>query len=202
MSDPSSSPFGTDSNSNFVVTTPPTPSMSSSGPSKPKARTKSQSRVAKRSKKKIITPPTSPLDIGSPETISSTTGVAPMQQQAQVLAASSVMQDQDFNLSVPGQSDVYTQPLQYIQSNAQSYQSLPPIQGNYMNYPSGQEYTGPGGHQILYEQPPQPVNYSSRIEDVTMGQNPHLQSQQESNGSGIRSQYILATQDSVWRAMR
>ncbi|KAG4444483.1 hypothetical protein IFR05_000074 [Cadophora sp. M221] len=199
LSDPSPSPFGTDSNSNFVVTTPPTPSYANS--SKPKPRTKSQSRVSKRSKKKTITPPTSPLDRGSRETSSSSTGVVPMQQQAQIMPSSNVMQNQDFTLSISGQPNTYDQPMQYMQHSPQPYQPLPPVQGSYMNYPPGQEYTGPGGHQILYEQPQQPVGYSSRIEDVTMGQNPHLV-QQEAAQPGIRSQYILATQNSVWRAMR
>ncbi|KAH6711062.1 copper fist DNA binding domain-containing protein [Leptodontidium sp. MPI-SDFR-AT-0119] len=201
LSDPSPSPFGTDSNSNFVITTSPTPSMSYTSSSKPKARSKSQSGVSKRSKKKTNTPPTSPLDRGSPETTSSSTGAVHLQQEAQIMTSSNVMQDQDFALSISGQPNTYSQPLQYMEHSSQPYQPVPPLQGNYMNYPSGQEYTGPGGHQILYEQPQQPVGYSSRIEDVTIGQNPHLV-QQEAAQPGIRSQYILATQDSVWRAMR
>ena len=210
MSDPSPSPFGTDSSSNFIVTTPPATSMPYASSSKSKPRTKSESRVTKRSKKKTDTSPTSPPSRSSPETSAFLDLPQPpaqsqrqkqIQQQAQVLAPSMV-QDQNYPYSPPVQSSTYNQSMQYMPPDSQTYQSMAPIQSSYMSYPSGQEYTGPGGHQILYEQPQDTVNYSSRIEDVTMGQNPHMQAQQETNQSGIRSQYILATQDSVWRAMR
>jgi hypothetical protein len=179
ISDPSPSPFGTDPNSNFIVTTPPANSTSYTSSSKSKPRTKSQSRVTKRSKKKTDTPPTSPPGRSPEATTFPDLLQAPaqMQQQAQQgaqIMGPSVIQDQTFPYSPPAQSSSYNQSMQYMPPNPQPYQSMAPMQSNYMSYPSGQEYTGPGGHQILYEQPQHVVNYSSRIEDVTIGHNPRL----------------------------
>ncbi|KAH7409283.1 copper fist DNA binding domain-containing protein [Cadophora sp. MPI-SDFR-AT-0126] len=203
MSDPPPSPFGTDSNSNFVVTTPPASSMSHARSSRSKPRTKSQSRVNKRAKKKIDMPPISPPS-SSPKALAcpdlSQTPAQP-QQQARFMNTDTV-QDQVLPYAPSTQSSTYNHSMQFTNPNPQPYQAMAPVQRNYMNYPSSQEYTGPGGHQILYEQPQHTVSYSSRIEDVTVGQDSHLQSQQEPSGSEIRSQYILATWDSLWRAMR
>ncbi|KAL2068824.1 hypothetical protein VTL71DRAFT_15162 [Oculimacula yallundae] len=181
LSDPSAGSFGTDSNSNFVVTTPPTPigSYASMAKPKPKPRTKSQSKVTKRSKKKILTPPTSPLDKSSPGPTTSFATAPSEQSQTQPLTPDTVPEQLD-PLSPSGQGDLYSQSMQYILPNPQQYQSQAPASGGYINYSSG-EYTGPGGHQILYEQPMQPHNYSIRVEDVSMGQNSHLQQRQDTH---------------------
>ncbi|KAK0109733.1 hypothetical protein ONS95_002412 [Cadophora gregata] len=197
LSDTSPSQSETGSDSNIIVTTSSAPTSSS----KSKARIKSQSRVTKRSKKKTDTPPKSPPSRSSPETSASHPERLQLTQKIQQPApimASNMIHDETFSYSPPIQSSTYNQPVEYIPFNFPPYQSISPLQSNYVNCPSSQQYTGPGGHQILYEQPQHEVSPSSRFEDVSMGQDHHFQAQQGTNHTGMRPHYILATRDSAW----
>ncbi|XMA09398.1 hypothetical protein WAI453_002189 [Rhynchosporium graminicola] len=196
LSDASAGTFGMENNSNFVVTTPPMPVGSYASIRRPKPRTKSQSKVTKRSKRKTFTPPASPVDEASSKLASISAVSQPEQPQDEILTDSTRKERLD-PLSPPGQSDVNSQPMQYILPNPHQYQLLGSGQGAYMNYPSG-----PGGHQIIYEEPLQPLNYSRRVEDAYMGRSPNSQSQQDAHPPEYRSQYVMATQEPSWRSMR
>ncbi|CZS89554.1 uncharacterized protein RAG0_00904 [Rhynchosporium agropyri] len=136
LSDASAGTFGMENNSNFVVTTPPMPVGSYASIRRPKPRTKSQSKVTKRSKRKTFTPPASPVDEASSK-LASISAVSQPEQPQDEIPTDSTRKERLDPLSPPGQSDVNSQPMQYILPNPHQYQLLGSGQGAYMNYPSG-----------------------------------------------------------------
>lgn len=203
--------YGSELNSNHIVTTSPMPTPASTSSRQPKKRTKSQSRVTKRSKKKLETPPASPPNRHSPETAGfsiSETSTPQNEPQPQDMPPN-IMEEQ-YILPPPGQlGQPYGHPMPYLLPDPQPYPVMQPMpsmqQGGYMNYLlPRQGYGGPPQIQSPYEYSRHSASHSSKIEDVSMGQNPLVQPQQTSqdpNHPSVRSQYILATQDSVWRTM-
>ncbi|KAF8864881.1 hypothetical protein BDZ45DRAFT_684856 [Acephala macrosclerotiorum] len=95
----------------------------------------------------------------------------------------------------PYETQPVQQPGSYVPSTGQQYPPMQ-IQNEYMQYQGTGYGHGPPPQQ--YQSGPQ--NYSSRIEDVTRRQDDDGGDDGRSEGRlEVRSQYIVATQDSVWR---
>jgi hypothetical protein len=190
--------------STLVVTSPPLASVKA----KSKDRSKSNHRVSKRPKKKKGKPsPTSQ----TPSTSRGSRETSSMLEEAEpnVDPPSFAYQDQIYPGGPEGLT-LGTQPpsfAPYPSPTYQTMQTMPPIQGaqTFGPYQAGQTFNNPDAYQMAYSpQPPQSqagysVGYSSRIEDVARGPSGQ-QENADPNQPQIRSQYIMARQDSVWRA--
>ena len=90
------------------------------------------------------------------------------------------------------------QPGQYLPSMGGPNYAPMQLQNEYMQYqshPPGMQYVyAPPQQQYQYQSGPQ--SYSSRIEDVTG----RPKEGQVDGKTEVRSQYIVAAQDSVWKA--
>lgn len=158
---------------------------------KPKRRPRASSAQRKRSKRRADTPPTSPdLSVVSPL-------IDETPHNRYEVTTPVAMQDPNYILPLPGQnfSTSTHQSLPNIQAQV-PYQSIRPDE--YINCPPSQSYLHSPGPEVSYQRTAYGVDNWSRVEDVTMGQNSggQIQSIQDAE---VRSEYVVATQASVWR---
>ncbi len=189
---------GQSSSAALVVTSPPLASVTA----KSKERKRSSHRVRKNSKsKKGESSPTSPpikRSSREPSTMLEESG-----QNMNLNQPSYAYQDQTYpggpmpGLQQPTFAQYPSPPYQTMQSPMQGPHTLGP-------YQVGQVFNNQNAYQTTYSPQPQTgysVEYSSRIEDIARGPN-GPQDDTDPNQPYIRSQYITARQDSVWRATR
>lgn len=185
----------------YIVTTPPQPSSASSRKS---SRSGSTSKVSKRtSRKKAETSlASSARNRGSREPSTLTDDATETDAyETSTTTSSPGIQEQGYTFQ-----HAQNQTTFQGQSFQQGTQYLPPITGSVMqnDYLQYQGTGNFGDMRFAYGAPSQQQfsspssEYSSRIEDVR-GVPPGSQ-EEGAGGTEIRSQYILATQDTVWRA--
>ncbi|KAE8453568.1 hypothetical protein EG329_010429 [Mollisiaceae sp. DMI_Dod_QoI] len=198
--------YGAEPDLNFIVTTPPSaPSASSRTTSRSSARP----RVTRKSKRKAeTTSSSSPRNRGSRETsamtaedpetevydTSTTTSSPGLQDSSYVFQSQNTFRGQSFQ-----QNTAYLPSMGGAQ--------YPTMQNEYLQYQSMQSYGPPPGMQYSYAPPPPPQqqqyqtspNYS-RIEDVRRASGSKQGGEGKGDGTEVSSQYIVATQDTVWRA--
>jgi hypothetical protein len=203
LSSPISEQGGPSPGATPVITSPPVIAVTA----KTKDRTRSHHRVSKRSKKKKGgSPPTSPsTNRGSREASSVLEESEPNTNLHQ---PSFAYQDQIY----PGGSGGFgpaAQPPSFAPYPSPPYQTMQPVSPiqpaqTFGPYQPGQIFNNPDGYQMAYSAQP-PANYlmgySSRIEDVARSPSGQPDNA-DPNYPNIRSQYIMARQDSVWRAPR
>ncbi|KUJ23201.1 uncharacterized protein LY89DRAFT_713711, partial [Mollisia scopiformis] len=186
--------LGAEPDLNFIVTTPPSlPSASS----RTSSRAGNKSKVVKKSssRKKAETSLASPpRKRGSRETstlIDDNTDTR--SYSTSTMTSSPGIQDSEYGFQQQDQRSFQAPPMQY----------LPPMMhDDYLQY-QGMGNIGPQTG-MGYDFPPQQQqyqgpspDYSSRIEDVRRAPS---EQDQEGEGTEVRSQYIVASPDSIWRA--
>jgi len=195
---------GPSQDATLVATSPPVASVTA----KPKDRTRSHHRVSKRPKKKKGgSPKTSPSSTNRSSREASSMLEEP-EPNTNLHQPSFAYQDQIYPGGPGGLGPAAQQPSfeQYPSPPYQTMQPASPMQGaqTFGPYQSGQPFNNPDTYQMTYAAQPQAnytMGYSSRIEDVAK-----IPSSQpdttDPNQPYIRSQYIMARQDSVWKAPR
>jgi len=205
LSDPTSEQGGPSQDSTLVVTSPPVASVAT----KSKDRTRGHRRVSKKlKKKKGESPPPSPSPSANRGSREASSMIEESEQNLNIHQPSFAYQDQIYSGGSGGLGSVTQLPSfpPYPSPPYQIMQSVSPMQSpqTFGPYQSEQAFGNPDGYQMAYSAQPHvnySMGYSSRIEDIARSPS----SQQEStdpNQPYIRSQYIMARQDSVWRAPR
>jgi hypothetical protein len=201
LSDPTSGQ-GQDREPELIIVAPPAKTGS-------KPRVQGKGRVTKKEKKALGSPPTlPPINQGSREESSISEGGSRSETFDQ---PHFIPKGQSFAMGSQYLSSILSNdpPAPTLPHNpSQCQQPAPPAEStlNYNHQQAGQSDRGPAEIPVPSAQPyqpSQPASYSSRIEDVVMA--PNSGSQQRGAAPGqqyIRSQYIMAMQDSVWRATR
>lgn len=205
LSNPTSEQGGPSRDATLVATSPPVASVTA----KPKDRTRSHHRVSKKSKKKKGgSPPTSP----SPSTNRGSREASSMLEESEpntnLHQPSFAYQDQIYPGGPGGLGPAAQQPsfAPYPSPPYQTMQPVSPMQGAQIfgPYQSGQPFNNPDVYQMTYAAQPQAnytMGYSSRIEDVARSPSGQPNNTYP-NQPYIRSQYIMARQEAVWKAPR
>lgn len=195
---PAADQAGQNPNVAFVVTSPPLPSVRS----KSKERTRSHHRVSKKAKKKKgasspMSPSTSRNSRETSTILEDPEQTTSPNQQAYAYQGQSYFGGNLPDTQQPSFAQYPSPPYQTMQSPVQGPQPFSPYQGE-------QVYPNQDAYQMTYSSQPQSgytVGYSSRIEDVAHGQNGQ-ENDTTPNQQYVRSQYIMARQDTAWRATR
>ncbi|KAI9055945.1 hypothetical protein LZ554_000880 [Drepanopeziza brunnea f. sp. 'monogermtubi'] len=202
---PSFDQFGSGQRPNYIVTTPPAPTLRIVSSFKPQKRIKSQSRITKRPKKRSEKPPTSPPSRTSTEASSlDSSEASSTRTESQIQAAAPTIgpSPQQYTLPPLVQPQISYQPMPYCLPTPQPYQVMQPLsptQGGYMDYQRpARMYCDSLRTHGPREQSRHADTYPGRIEDVSTGRDAHTQ--YTPNNSSVPSQYLLATQDTRWRA--
>jgi hypothetical protein len=203
LSIPTSEQRGPTPDATLVITSPPVIAVTA----KTKDRTRSHHRVSKRSKKKKGgSPPTSPsTNRGSREASSMLEGSEP---NINLHQPSFVYQDQLYPAGSGGFGPT-EQPPSFAPYPSPPYQTMQPVSPTqptqtFGPYQPGQIFNNQDEYQMAYSAQPQAnysMGYSSRTEDVARSPSGQPDNADPSHPN-IRSQYIMARQDSVWRAPR
>ncbi|KAJ5054024.1 uncharacterized protein L3040_000310 [Drepanopeziza brunnea f. sp. 'multigermtubi'] len=202
---PSLDQFGSGQKPNHIVTTPPAPTLRIVSSFKAQQRTKSQSRITKRPKKRSEKPLTSPPSRTSIEASSlgsSKASATRTESQIQAAAPTIGPSQQQYTLPPLVQPQISYQPMPYCLPTPQPYQvmhPLSPTQGGYLNYQRpAHMYCDSLRTHGPREQSRRSDTYAGKIEDVSTGRDAHTQ--YTPNNSSVRSPYLRATQDTPWRA--
>lgn len=203
LSTPASNQAGQSPNATLVVTSPPLASVTA----RSKERKQSRHRVRKNSKtKKGETSPASTSNGRSSREHS--TMLEDAGRETGFNQPSYTLQDQMHPVEGPVPGSQQPSYGQYATPPYPTMQSpTSPTQGpqTFGSYQTDQTFNNPHTYQVAFSQQQQQagysVAYSSKIEDIARAPNAQ-QDDTEQNQPYIRSQYITARHDSVWRETR